>query len=107
MRLHPRLVLNFQLCSLAPSHMRVEDWILSAMAGLSSLPESLNSFTSGDSETAQAKIKIVDQSLSCPVCLERYRDPRLLTCNHSFCRACLEDIVTRRHIDEEYPVGEC
>ena len=76
------------------------------MAGLNSLPESLNSFTSGDSETVQAKIKIVDQSLSCPVCLERYRDPRLLTCNHSFCRVCLEDIVTRRHIDEEYPVGE-
>ena len=76
------------------------------MAALSSLPESLNSFTSGDSESAQARIKIVDQSLSCPVCLERFRDPRLLTCNHSFCRVCLEDIVKRRRIDPEHPVGE-
>ena len=76
------------------------------MAGLSSLPESINSMTSGDSDNAQARIKIVDQSLSCPVCLERFRDPRLLRCNHSFCRTCLEDIVERRQTDPEYPIGE-
>ena len=76
------------------------------MAGFGSLPESVNSFASGDSDLAQARIKIVDQSLSCPVCLERFRDPRLLCCNHSFCRACLEDIVKRRRVDPEHPVGK-
>lgn len=80
--------------------------IAQGMAALSSLPESLNSLTSGDSETAQARIKIVDQSLSCPVCFERFRDPRLLECNHSFCRVCLESIVKKRRTDPEYPVGE-
>ena len=76
------------------------------MAGWSSLPESVNSYASGDSDVAQARIKIVDQSLSCPVCFERFRDPRLLVCNHSFCRVCLEDIVKKRRVDPEHPVGE-
>ncbi|XP_066566291.1 E3 ubiquitin-protein ligase TRIM35 [Amia ocellicauda] len=32
----------------------------------------------------------MEEELSCPVCCEIYKDPVLLTCSHSFCKACLE-----------------
>jgi hypothetical protein len=28
--------------------------------------------------------------IKCPICLEIYSDPRMLPCQHSFCRGCLE-----------------
>ena len=31
--------------------------------------------------------------LTCAICLEVYRDPRTLPCQHSFCRECLEQSV--------------
>lgn len=43
----------------------------------------------------QARLREVDQRLSCPVCLERFRDPRLLDCNHTFCKKCLLDVLTK------------
>ena len=35
----------------------------------------------------------LDNLLSCPVCLEHYRDPRGLSCLHQFCLVCLQQIV--------------
>ncbi|XP_067296630.1 tripartite motif containing 35-1 isoform X2 [Pseudorasbora parva] len=32
--------------------------------------------------------------LSCPVCTELFRDPVLLSCGHSFCRRCINDLWT-------------
>ena len=31
--------------------------------------------------------------LNCAICLEVYRDPRALPCQHSFCRECLEQSI--------------
>ena len=36
-----------------------------------------------------------DITLECPVCMERYRDPRVLQCTHHFCMVCLEEIADR------------
>jgi len=51
----------------------------------------------------KAQLDQVDQRLSCPVCFERFRDPRLLNCMHSFCRVCLLNVLTKRpkNIDED------
>ena len=32
------------------------------------------------------------EALSCPVCYEYLNDPKILTCGHTICRKCLEDI---------------
>ncbi|XP_066564060.1 zinc-binding protein A33 [Amia ocellicauda] len=32
----------------------------------------------------------MEEDLSCPVCYDIYKDPVILTCSHSFCKACLE-----------------
>lgn len=48
------------------------------------------------SQQARLREQQLDQRLSCPVCLERFSDPRLLECNHSFCKRCLMDVLHKR-----------
>ncbi|XP_030000149.1 nuclear factor 7, brain-like [Sphaeramia orbicularis] len=40
---------------------------------------------------AEKKIELVEHYLTCPVCLETFRDPVSLSCNHSFCSNCLKE----------------
>ena len=41
------------------------------------------------SPTASEALKNLKQQLTCPVCLDRYTQPRTLPCLHSFCHNCL------------------
>ena len=34
------------------------------------------------------------EDLKCAVCQDIYKEPMLLPCGHSFCRVCLENLVT-------------
>ena len=38
---------------------------------------------------SEAALKNLEQQLTCPVCLDRYTQPRTLPCLHSFCHNCL------------------
>uniref|UniRef100_A0A672Y336 Tripartite motif containing 35-12 n=1 Tax=Sphaeramia orbicularis TaxID=375764 RepID=A0A672Y336_9TELE len=42
------------------------------------------------------KIEVVEHFLTCPVCLETFRDPVSLSCNHSFCLICLKKFWTEK-----------
>ena len=42
----------------------------------------------------QALTKLADQ-LTCAICLEDYKDPKLLQCFHVYCKDCLERLVLR------------
>ncbi|CAI8036605.1 Tripartite motif-containing protein 2, partial [Geodia barretti] len=42
---------------------------------------------------AQQVLEKLSNQLSCSVCLEEYRRPRVLPCLHVFCEACLEKLV--------------
>ncbi|XP_030848392.1 tripartite motif-containing protein 2-like [Strongylocentrotus purpuratus] len=33
------------------------------------------------------------KNLECPVCLRFFRDPKILTCSHTFCKGCLETLL--------------
>lgn len=40
----------------------------------------------------------IEQLLTCPICLDRYKSPKLLPCHHTFCLPCLDscaDIIHR------------
>ncbi|KAJ7382998.1 hypothetical protein OS493_031501 [Desmophyllum pertusum] len=38
------------------------------------------------------------KELECAVCLEQYKEPKVLPCLHSFCKTCLEGLLPRRSI---------
>lgn len=77
------------------------------MESIESKYSSEGSYTS-DLSAQQARLREqVDQRLSCPVCLERFSDPRLLDCTHSYCRKCLINVLTKRPkgLDEEEDIS--
>ena len=43
-------------------------------------------------------VQVLDAVLECSVCLERLdHTSRVLPCQHTFCRRCLDEIVAKRH----------
>ncbi|KAJ8377790.1 hypothetical protein AAFF_G00251090 [Aldrovandia affinis] len=38
----------------------------------------------------EGRFSLLEEELSCPVCTEIFRDPVVLKCSHSFCKACLQ-----------------
>ncbi|CAI5444123.1 unnamed protein product [Caenorhabditis angaria] len=39
----------------------------------------------------------IEQLLTCPICLDRYKQPKLLPCQHTFCYPCLESCADTLH----------
>ena len=54
--------------------------------------------------------KQVSQHLECAVCLERLKEPKMLSCQHTYCRECLEELLNtdgRRRNVYEIKCPEC
>ena len=47
------------------------------------------------SSVADQALKKVTDQLTCAICLEDYKDPKLLQCFHVYCKECLERLVLR------------
>ena len=69
-------------------------------ASVSSVPCSQNmAEKSEDTATVKALRKLEDQ-LTCAICLEDYKEPKLLHCFHIFCKECLERLVVQEQQGE-------
>ncbi|XP_041472386.1 RING finger protein 207-like [Lytechinus variegatus] len=42
---------------------------------------------------AEASKTVTSQSAECPVCLSTFTDPKILSCSHTFCKICLENLL--------------
>ncbi len=47
---------------------------------------------------------VLEEELSCPVCCEIFKDPVVLKCSHSFCRACLQQFWNKKKAQRECPI---
>nr|XP_054761181.1 uncharacterized protein LOC129267555 [Lytechinus pictus] len=45
---------------------------------------------------AEALKTVISQSTECPVCLCTFTDPKILSCSHTFCNACLDNLLECR-----------
>ncbi|KAL8596885.1 hypothetical protein ACOMHN_065835 [Nucella lapillus] len=46
------------------------------------------------------------ETLTCAMCLDIFRDPKLLPCSHTFCQKCLEDLISQ-HPGGTFPCPAC
>ena len=46
-------------------------------------------------QMAEEILQKVEDELNCPVCLDRYKDPKLLQCFHAYCKKCLRTLINR------------
>ena len=44
---------------------------------------------------ATSLVDSLGKELECAVCLEQYKEPKVLPCLHSFCKKCLEGLLTK------------
>ncbi|XP_030834609.1 uncharacterized protein LOC115921349 [Strongylocentrotus purpuratus] len=42
---------------------------------------------------ADAFKNVIAQSLECPVCLNTFTDPKILSCSHTYCKSCLDNLL--------------
>ena len=40
-------------------------------------------------------LKDLQQEITCPLCLDTFEDPRVLPCQHAYCKSCLDHLATR------------
>ncbi|XP_050504396.1 RING finger protein nhl-1-like isoform X5 [Diabrotica virgifera virgifera] len=55
------------------------------------------------SENRNAGIKdgslaVLEELVQCGICLEKMKEPRMLTCQHTFCKSCLKNLVTAKNL---------
>ncbi|XP_018412623.1 PREDICTED: E3 ubiquitin-protein ligase TRIM50 [Nanorana parkeri] len=44
------------------------------------------------------RLPLLENQLTCPICLEIFKDPAMLQCGHSYCRDCLWGLMKESHI---------
>uniref|UniRef100_W5M1Y5 Uncharacterized protein n=1 Tax=Lepisosteus oculatus TaxID=7918 RepID=W5M1Y5_LEPOC len=50
---------------------------------------------------------LLESELTCPVCLDIFRDPRLLPCGHNLCLLCVQELRKQRGNGQSFSCPEC
>ena len=63
-----------------------------------------STFLVSSSSTAVTRLaqEIYDEFLVCKICLEAYRNPKSLTCLHTFCEECIENHIASESTYKKY-----
>ena len=48
-----------------------------------------------------------EKYLTCTVCLDSFKEPKVLPCCHTFCKSCLERIVEKAKVKEKLVCPQC
>ena len=50
---------------------------------------------------AEQALKKLEDQLTCAICLDAFKDPKLLQCFHVYCKDCLQRLVIRQDVDSQ------
>uniref|UniRef100_W5LZM2 Uncharacterized protein n=1 Tax=Lepisosteus oculatus TaxID=7918 RepID=W5LZM2_LEPOC len=50
---------------------------------------------------------VMEEELTCPICLEVFAEPHMLCCGHNFCRSCLDVVLRKQEETGDYKCPEC
>ena len=56
---------------------------------------------------AESKILVSCDVVTCSLCLETFKEPKVLPCFHTFCFSCLKDYTESRNSNIEFPCPLC
>lgn len=65
------------------------------------------SFTNFRLTMASAVPEEVTEHLTCAVCMEQFKEPKVLPCLHTYCKACLGKLVKKQGSDQIITCPEC
>ena len=52
-------------------------------------------------------LKNLEKQVTCSICLDRYTEPKTISCLHTFCCVCLEEHARRNHKQGKFRCPEC
>uniref|UniRef100_A0A3B4ED38 Tripartite motif containing 65 n=1 Tax=Pygocentrus nattereri TaxID=42514 RepID=A0A3B4ED38_PYGNA len=83
-------------------------YVLFLCSTTASLPKSVHFSPDRERKKMSAVAEDLEAELSCAVCLDVYKDPRLLTCGHNFCHTCLLRVWENQDANlQRYSCPEC
>ena len=53
------------------------------------------------------RVKMIEAELTCAICLDRFDDPKVLPCLHTYCRKCVESLVTDESPERSSKIVPC
>ncbi|WAR08941.1 SH3R1-like protein [Mya arenaria] len=70
--------------------------------------QSRTKMATADFPNEEIKIVINEDLITCQICMERFESPRMLPCQHTFCKTCIEAVIKKRCFGEhECNVFDC
>ena len=55
---------------------------------------------------ASETVALIETVITCPICLDHFKDPRLLPCTHTYCLQCIKNIALKNNDLFECPLRD-
>ena len=63
--------------------------------------------TSNLPEEVRKGVKELENEITCPVCQDRFQEPKILPCCHYYCKGCVQALANRVSADKPFACPEC
>ena len=58
-------------------------------------------------DTVEKGLEELEEEITCPVCQEHFRDPKILPCLHYYCKECVRQLALRAGTNRPFACPEC
>ena len=69
--------------------------------------ESTMTTKSDQSEDIQRGVKELEKEITCPICHDRFQEPKILPCLHYYCKGCVQALARRAGDNKPFSCPEC